>query len=783
MAESVAIKKLLSRSDLADVLNGIVRGMDSRISILDLGGNLLWGERAETGVEKYPVCLQEETIGWVVGSEKAGSIARLLSHLAAKELEKKTLAAEVLDKYREITLLYNISEKIIASLDLTEVAQLVVEEARKFVKATSGAVLLIREGSRVAESIFSFGEEWEAEQNTEQTWYGWEGIVSTVVSTGKGEIVNDVTADPRVATEGVWFQSLLCVPLKTREVVVGAIALGSSKPVTYMAEQLKLSSTLASQAASAIDALVHENKLRESRREALLFRLASQIRLSLDLKTILATAVTEIRTLLGLDRCLFMWDRSPDMDSNPNHRLQTRGLMPHYPYWEVVQEAKHPSLPRARQWYAVPALGSLSAQMRQLEIVRIDNVEEAQERVMRQFVLSLKCRSLLVIPIQTRGGEIGAVACGCTGVRFWSGDEVELLQAVGTQLAIAINQAELYQQSCQATAIAKARSQELQQALLDLQKTEAQLIQSEKMSSLGMLVAGVAHEINNPLGFISSNLVHAANYTEDLLVVLAAYQEEYPQTPSRIQQLFEDIDLEFLKEDLPQLLSSMQMGADRIRQIVLTLRVFSRTDGSEMKSANLHEGIDSTLVLLQDRLKSRNDASAKPDGVRPSIQVIKQYGAIPQIDCYAGQLNQVFMNLVANAIDAIEEATDKHPPVMAGRVPTIMISTQLSDRQFVSIRIADNGPGMTEEVRRKLFDPFFTTKPPGKGTGLGLSISYQIITEKHRGTLDCISTPGRGTEFIIQIPVRSDRAVNSPTENKITPRSISELPLRRTQNQ
>ncbi|WP_199247533.1 GAF domain-containing protein [[Phormidium] sp. ETS-05] len=776
MAESVAIKKLLSRRDLADVLNGIVRGMDSRISILDLGGNLLWGDGAATGVEKYPVCLQGDTIAWVVGGEKAGAIALLLSHLAGKELEKKTLAAEVLDKYREITLLYNISEKIIASLDLTEVAQLVVEEARKFVKATSGAVLLIREGSRVAESIFSFGEEWEAEQNTEQTWYGWEGIVSTVVSTGKGEIVNDVTADPRVEPDGAWFQSLLCVPLKTREVVVGAIALGSSKPVTYMAEQLKLSSTLASQAASAIDALVHENKLRESRREALLFRLASQIRLSLDLKTILATAVTEIRTLLGLDRCLFMWDRSPDMDSNPNHRFQARGLMPHYPYWEVVQEARHPSLPRARQWYAVPALGNLSAQMRQLEIVRIDNVENASERVMRQFVLSLKCRSLLVIPIQTRGGEIGAVACGCTGVRVWSADEVELLQAVGTQLAIAINQAELYQQSCQATAIAKARSQELQQALLDLQKTEAQLVQSEKMSSLGMLVAGVAHEINNPLGFISSNLVHAANYTEDLLEVLAAYQEEYPQPSAEIENLIEATELEFLKEDLPQILSSMQMGADRIRQIVLTLRVFSRTDGTEMKPANLHEGIDSTLVLLQDRLKSRND--------RPTIQVIKQYGAIPEIDCYAGQLNQVFMNLIANGIDAIEEAIDKSRSVMDGRVPTIIISTQISaDGQFVTIRIADNGPGMTEEVRRKLFDPFFTTKPPGKGTGLGLSISYQIITEKHGGTLDCISTPGRGAEFIIQLPVRCRRALNSPVENKTKSGVIPELPLLRPQSQ
>ncbi|MCF2149830.1 ATP-binding protein [Desmonostoc muscorum LEGE 12446] len=285
----------------------------------------------------------------------------------------------------------------------------------------------------------------------------------------------------------------------------------------------------------------------------------------------------------------------------------------------------------------------------------------------------------------------------------------------------------------------------------------SQLVQSEKMSSLGQLVAGVAHEINNPVNFIYGNINFASQYIEDLLKLLQLYQQYYPNPVPEIENKIEAIDLNFLITDLPNLLSSMEVGAERITEIVLSLRNFSRLDEAEMKAVNIHEGIDSTLMILENRLK------AKPNSV--GIEVIKEYGELPLVECYAGQLNQVFMNILANAIDALEEslvishssfATDKG--LMTNNRGQIRIHTKLNKDKQVVIRIADNGIGIPEDVQQRLFEPFFTTKPVGKGTGLGLSISYQIITQKHQGKLQCISTVGQGTEFVIIIPL-TQRAI------------------------
>ncbi len=312
---------------------------------------------------------------------------------------------------------------------------------------------------------------------------------------------------------------------------------------------------------------------------------------------------------------------------------------------------------------------------------------------------------------------------------------------------------------------AKEQAEQLQKALEELQRTQAKLVQSEKMSSLGQLVAGVAHEINNPVNFIYGNLSHANDYTQNLLNLLNLYNQHYPNPSPEIKAEIEAIDLEFLIEDLPRLLGSMKLGSDRIRDIVRSLRNFSRVDESEMKPVDIHEGIDSTLLILHNRLKAKSD--------QPAIQVIKDYGNLPLVECYAGQLNQVFMNLITNALDALEMGNEtgvKMPLTSTEElswlntqcplalalcpVPTIRITTEVINRDWVGIRIADNGSGMSEEVRSRLFNTFFTTKPVGKGTGLGLSISHQIVSEKHGGQLRCISAPGEGSEFIIEIPVR-----------------------------
>ncbi|MBD2505949.1 HAMP domain-containing protein [Nostoc muscorum FACHB-395] len=291
------------------------------------------------------------------------------------------------------------------------------------------------------------------------------------------------------------------------------------------------------------------------------------------------------------------------------------------------------------------------------------------------------------------------------------------------------------------------RTTELKNTLEELQRTQSQVIQSEKMSSLGQLVAGVAHEINNPVNFIHGNLVYVQEYTQDLLAFVQLYQQHDPNPAAEIQTVAEDIELEFLQEDLPKMLSSMKVGTDRIRQIVLSLRNFSRIDEAEFKSVDIHEGIDSTLMILQHRLK------AKPE--QPEIEVIKDYGTIPLVECYAGQLNQVFMNILVNAIDALEENNTKHTYKEIEENPSrIKIRTSVINSTWLEIAIADNGVGISKEFQQRIFDPFFTTKPIGKGTGMGMSISYQIITEKHGGKLECFSTPGKGTEFIIQIPLQ-----------------------------
>ncbi|WP_313931867.1 MULTISPECIES: PAS domain S-box protein [Nostoc] len=571
-----------------------------------------------------------------------------------------------------------------------------------------------------------------------------------------------------------------------------------------------------------------EVALRESvQRERLLNRLSSQIRASLDLNYIVETAVREIRNLFQIDRCAFFWYRQ-------NAQI---------PYWERVYEAKSSFLPCLLNDQGNNAeIELIGSKTLNREIIRINDVKTVSGMT-REFLNDFGFTAFMSLPIHTQSGEIAAFSCGYSnGFRPWLDNEIELLQAVTDQIAIAIDQAKLYTQSRIAAQTAQDKAQQLEAALLELQQTQAQLIQTEKMSSLGQLVAGIAHEINNPVNFIYGNISHASGYIQDLLHLIELYQQHYCPPAPEIHQQIQAIDLDFLKQDLPKVLNSINMGSERIRQIVLSLRNFSRLDEDGMKPVDIHEGLDNTLLLLQNRLK------AKPG--HPEIQVIKEYGNLPRVVCHAGQMNQVFMNLLTNAIDALEEGVgrlvlrgavgaasrrevwgdgetctersrsiegwedevdaatwgrgeevgvfstrrcalakplvEKAAPVESKLpnpkgdvrnkpmphdatcstfgdqmtavtppcpIPKIRIRTSI-DKNSVTIRIADNGLGMSEKVQKHLFDPFFTTKPVGKGTGMGLSISYQIVVKKHSGKLECISAPGEGAEFAIVIPLK-----------------------------
>lgn len=490
--------------------------------------------------------------------------------------------------------------------------------------------------------------------------------------------------------------------------------------------------------------LESEARFRElqAKEELLKRRLSSQIRSSLELDQILKTAVQEIRSLLQIDRCQFFW-------------YHDKGVTP---YYELIHKACCASLPPHVCINTVEQVKTLNNPLTKQDLLKIDDLATDVQLVAssRSNLLALGLKTLLVVPVQTRSHQTGVIVCEhFQEYRTWNDHEVELISAVADQLAIAIDQAELYAQTRTAADFATAQAEQLKTALHELQSYQTQLVQTEKMSTLGTLVAGIAHEINNPTSFIYGNLHYANEYIRDLLKLVRLYRSHYPSPVAEIKMHSAAVELEFLMEDLPKVLSSMEHGAERIRHLVTSLRNFSRLDQSQMQAVDLHEGMESTLLILHHRLKANSE--------RPAIKLIKEYGELPPVECHPSQLNQVFMNLLGNAIDALEELQDKTIITQNKFTPTIWIRTEIVQDNRVTIKIIDNGSGITESAKKQLFDPFFTTKPIGKGTGLGLSISYQIVVEKHQGLLCCDSELGKGTEFSIEIPIKHNliRKTNS----------------------
>ncbi|MDI9635311.1 AAA family ATPase [Oscillatoria amoena NRMC-F 0135] len=395
------------------------------------------------------------------------------------------------------------------------------------------------------------------------------------------------------------------------------------------------------------------------------------------------------------------------------------------------------------------------------ESVVLQNATEDAQFSHDPYIQLHQPRSLLCTPILKQGELLGMLylennliegAFASDPQNETLGSRLEILQLLCSQAAISLENARLYQTLQNSELRERQKATQLEASLRDLEEAQLQLVQSEKMSTLGQLVAGIAHEINNPVGFISGNLKYASEYIEQLLELLRLYQIQFPQPGEDIVDLSEEIEIDYLAEDLPKLISSMTEGTERIYQISASLRTFSRADTTHKVAFDLHEGLDSTLMILKHRLKANE--------VRPAIAILKNYGPLPEVYCYPGQLNQVFMNIIANAIEAIDEFCQTRTYEQNHTRPsTISISTTLSQpdtdslQPYITIRIQDNGPGMTPEVLQKIFNRLFTTKAVGTGTGLGLSISRQIVEERHGGRLQCLSAPGQGAEFLIDLPL------------------------------
>ncbi|MEL7332560.1 MAG: GAF domain-containing protein, partial [Cyanobacteria bacterium J06560_2] len=706
------LKKLVFRKN-ASLIADIVSMINPGLCVQDTAGAILLGrcEQPQTDnsrqptLSRSPIVLQDETLGWVEGTSHTEVVAKLLSHLAYKEIEKRSLTQDLLEKYKEITLLFRTSEHIVDTLDVHEIAHLILKEAQQAFPSDEGTLMLLNETTDFLESIAAFKPNEDSASTLKKATLLGQGLIGNIVASGRGEIVNQVASDPRCQAVEQACSNLICVPLKIKDKLIGAIALSRLRSQPYLSENLKLLTTLASQAASVVSVLRHEKHLKESRQNDLIFQLSSQIRDSLDISEILQTAVSKIQTVLNLDRCFFLWHWPPTLFSD-NVLTQTApsGKRDNFGYIEVVCEAKNASLQELIGTYTEEHVGQrFLSRLRSQQTIQINDINQLSNEALSDFLKSCRSESLLALPLRTHKGDIGMLGCCSTQARNWCGDEADLLKAVTNQLVIALDQADLYERSCRATRLSQQKAHQLKQTLGTLKKIQAKLVQTEKMSSLGRMVAGVAHEINNPITFIHSNLEPLEQGVADLFSVLESYQQSYPAPTQYIQSALDDADIDFLKQDLPCILQSMSEGTDRIQGIVRSLRNFSRLDESDMKLVDLHAGIDSALLLLQHRFRA-DDTRDTP------IALEKVYGDLPLVQCYPKQMNQVFLNLLANALDALEACSVDIPMVT---ITTTLQRTRENSR--VAIRIADNGPGMSAQVQAKLFDPFFTTRDVGEG--------------------------------------------------------------------
>lgn len=549
-----------------------------------------------------------------------------------------------------------------------------------------------------------------------------------------------LNAQTRQIAEALEIKSMLAVATRYQGEMNGIIGLHQcdrEREWTHWEQQLL--EGVASQLAIAINqAKLYSKTRRQAERESLLRLIGNQIRSTLDLGTILETAVREVRQLLQCDRVII-------------YQFQDN--------WQGKVVVENMTVP----WPSI--LGDMGADKcfrgdyaelyQQGRVKAINDIFNAGlESCHVDFLDRLQVKANLIVPIVTCRSEEDSIptagssnlkfpgklwglliAHECGDTRNWQRQEMELLSQLADQMAIAIQQAELYNKVREAAVKSQAQTQQLQAAFQELRSTQQQLIQSEKMSGLGQMVAGIAHEINNANNFIHANLFHAQEYFQLLNEALELAGNACPEAAEAIVRINEELELDYIREDFGKLVNSMREGSGRIRSIVMTLRSFSRLDHAELKPVDLNEGLESSFMMLQNKLKT-------------NIKIDKQYGSLPPVKCHASQINQVFYNLIDNALDALQSAL---------KPGELTIRSWQSEPDWVTISVRDTGSGIPAEIQDKIFDPFFTTKPVGKGTGLGLSVCYQVVVQAHGGKLSCVSKVGEGTEFIVELPLTNQR--------------------------
>lgn len=545
-------------------------------------------------------------------------------------------------------------------------------------------------------------------------------------------------------------QANLMVPLQLQDGTLGFIGCLSDRPRCWSAAELDLLEAIAQPLTIAIgQAQLYEQTQKQAQRERLVNQITAQTRQSFELADILQGAIGRLLEALQVDRCLVhLVEDGPETEAvepaPSNSRLASHcAVSPEKHLYEVCRPPFEVSTQEfdlngpITQWVIANRRRVVIADVTTDERIGPNNPEYQRAEI----------KSSLVVPVQTKEALYAILYLNqCSQIRYWSKNDQKLAQAVADQLAISIQQARLYDQTQQQAIASADQARHLAETLQELQHTQAQLIQSEKMSSLGRVVAGIAHEINNPVNFIYGNLPYIETYVQDLVALLKAYQAAIAVPPTAAQALIEQMELDFILMDLPRILKSMHAGADRIRQVVVSLRNFARLDEAQYKLVDIHEGIESTLLILQSYLAA-------------DVQLVRQYTELPKVECYPRQLNQAILNILLNAIEALNSWTG---PAKAIAVETEFVGQVEPGRSLVRITISDNGPGIPATVQAQIFDPFFTTKPVGQGAGLGLTVSYQIVVNQHHGQLRCVSEPGQGTQFVIELPVYQPLAAELP---------------------